>query len=227
MPGFYAIALPPATRGIYNTWDEIKGLDKQVYKKFMTREECEHFLCKVLDFTFLLKGNETLSNLDLANCVKVFTDGGAINNGKRDAKTAIGIYIPSLAFELSELTEFKTNNQAELYAAKKGIDKVRDEPSLKGKTILLFTDSGFVMYALWESPNVYMVHVRSHTGLKDEYSLGNEKADKLVCQAFNTILKGTVVKKGGRSFKRGELDNQTLRDFFKGDDTETYIRGLN
>ena len=51
------------------------------------------------------------------------------------------------------------------------------------------------LYNLYKQMNVSLIHIRAHTGLNDEHSLGNEKADQLATFALkfenkpNDILK--------------------------------------
>ena len=96
-----------------------------------------------------------------------------------------------------------TNNKAELLAICLALRVCKEEK----KKVIIYTDSEYSLkaiyewYPLWvvkgikekkknykildilhgylEKMDVKMSHVRAHTGLKDEHSLGNAKADKL------------------------------------------------
>ena len=99
--------------------------------------------------------------------------------------------------------EVDTNNKAELLAICLALKVCKN----KNKKIIIYTDSEYSLkaihewYPIWvkkgikekkknykildilqgylDKMEVEMRHVRAHTGLKDENSLGNEKADKL------------------------------------------------
>jgi len=103
------------------------------------------------------------------------------------------------------LCENPTNNKAELTAILKALQKCQ-EKDIK-QNIIIYTDSDYCIkcitfwYPEWiKQPNfnkkkninilqeifkyynekqIKLIHIRSHTGLQDEHSIGNEYADKL------------------------------------------------
>ncbi len=150
-----------------------------------------------------------LDNFPQDNTIYVYTDGSCINNGKKNAKAGIGIYFGEKdPRNVSRPVEGKqTNNVAELTAIITALDILKNEIS-EGRRITVFTDSeycikcfttfgrrlynnGFItkdpvpnldLIKLGFSkikPNVIFQHIRSHTGKKDEHSLGNEEAARL------------------------------------------------
>lgn len=173
----YVIAV--GDRGIYESWKEIKNKSKYVYKKFDTRKECEAFLNKVID------------KVPDEDHILAFTDGACVNNGKKNAKTGLGIYIPSKGIKESIPSDLKTNNEAELAAAQYVIDMF-DTPEILGDrdNLVIVTDSCCTIYRLWNTPNVRFMHIRSHTLKDDAFSQGNEIADKLATSAINMKVKG-------------------------------------
>jgi ribonuclease HI len=119
------------------------------------------------------------------------------------------IKIPSISERLIYKTQ--TNNAAELTAILKCLEKCL-EYGIKQK-IYIYTDSDYSMkcitlwYPEWikkgnykdrknidilhkidsiyEKLNVEFIHIRSHTGLTDIHSKGNEKADKLAVESLS------------------------------------------
>tara|TARA_Y100000389_G_scaffold176579_1_gene188199 strand:- start:2287 stop:2934 length:648 start_codon:yes stop_codon:yes gene_type:complete len=107
-----------------------------------------------------------------------------------------------ISLPLDDVTK-PTNNVAELQAILTAINIVKD----KNNKIIIYTDSEYCImcitkwYPLWvkqdklkdrkhlhliqEVYNLYttydiqFIHIRAHTGIKDEHSLGNEQADYL------------------------------------------------
>ena len=103
-----------------------------------------------------------------------------------------------------------TNNKAELTAIKKALE-LCDKNNVKEK-IIIFTDSDYSIKAitLWypnwvkrndlenkkntdilqtikpfyDKLNVTFQHIRAHTGLQDEHSLGNDMADRLAVECL-------------------------------------------
>ena len=103
-----------------------------------------------------------------------------------------------------------TNNKAELWAIKEALE-LCDKNNIKEK-IIIFTDSDYSIKAitlwypnwvkkndlekkknidilqkiepLYDKLNVKFQHIRAHTGLQDEHSLGNDKADRLAVECL-------------------------------------------
>ena len=103
-----------------------------------------------------------------------------------------------------------TNNKAELTAIKEALE-LCDKNNVKEK-IIIFTDSDYSIKAitLWypnwvkkndlenkkntdilktikpfyDKLNVTFQHIRAHTGLQDEHSLGNDRADRLAVESL-------------------------------------------
>ncbi|XP_014662577.1 PREDICTED: ribonuclease H1-like [Priapulus caudatus] len=140
--------------------------------------------------------------------LKVYTDGCCTNNGRCSARAGIGVYWgPGNPLNVSErLPGRQTNNRAEIHAACKALEQVRE----MGKTsVTILTDSVFCINGItkwikgWKKKgwklstggdvknkedfqrleslqhgiNVKWVHVRGHCGI-----VGNEKADMLANQ---------------------------------------------
>ena len=157
--------------------------------------------------------------------INVYTDGACINNGKPNAKAGIGVYFgPNDNRNLSRTIPGKqTNNIAELVAIIFAIIRLKKEIE-ENKTINIYSDSlyairCFTTYGrrLEESgfqsshpipnieiikkglelmrPNIHLKYVKSHTGLKNEHSIGNEMADRLAYQAIGKYLNKRMVRK--------------------------------
>ena len=83
-----------------------------------------------------------VNNNTIFNNINIYTDGACINNGKKNAKAGIGIYI-SDDFTISEkLIGLPTNQRAELYAILKELLII---DILNYKNINIYTDS---MYSI-------------------------------------------------------------------------------
>tara|TARA_B100001094_G_scaffold320749_1_gene367443 strand:- start:96 stop:671 length:576 start_codon:yes stop_codon:yes gene_type:complete len=147
--------------------------------------------------------------------INIYTDGACINNGKKNAKAGIGIYI-SDNFTISEkLNGVPTNQRAELYAILKSLLII---DIIQYKNIYIYTDSMYSINCItkwvknwkkngWKDSkkkdiknkdlinnidkiyskynHIYFKHILAHTSNKDIHSICNNKADKL---AKNSIL---------------------------------------
>lgn len=157
--------------------------------------------------------SNTISNNNLNiignNILVIYTDGACSNNGKKNAKAGIGIYIDNM-YSISEKLEGKqTNQRAELYAILKSLKiiNINDYTS-----IVIYTDSQYSINCItkwiknwiknnWKDKhnrpvknkdliepiyniyktnnNIKFTHILAHTNLQDCHSLGNNKADML------------------------------------------------
>ena len=199
---FYAVA-KGRTTGVFLTWPEcqesVKGYSGAVYTKFDTKGDAEGFIQRVYE-----EGHKDNIVVDYY----VYTDGACSNNGKEGACAGIGVYFgEGDARNISRRVEGKqTNNVAELMAILAAYDVIKDD------IVGLVSDSEYAIHCcgsygermnkegwrtaipnkdlvrkVWEcfhGTNVKFIHVRAHTGLSDEHSLGNENADRLANMAI-------------------------------------------
>ncbi len=91
---------------------------------------------------------------------KVFTDGSAINNGKRNAKGGIGIYFSEDSEDnVGEPFSFQgktSNNICELEAVRRAIVIIAKKPEFKsGDKILICTDSSYVIDCITKWSNTW------------------------------------------------------------------------
>ena len=155
------------------------------------------------------------NNDTIFNNINIYTDGACINNGKKNAKAGIGIYI-SDDFTISEkLIGLPTNQRAELYAILKALLAI---DILNYKNINIYTDSMYSINCItkwvkgwkkngWKDSkkkdvknkdlidnidkiyskynHIHFNHVQSHTNKTDIHSICNDKADKL---ARNSLI---------------------------------------
>ena len=173
----------------------------------------------ILDyFKKYFNNNTTIdySNNDtIFNNINIYTDGACINNGKKNAKAGIGIYI-SDDFTISEkLIGLPTNQRAELYAILKALLAI---DILNYKNINIYTDSMYSINCItkwvkgwkkngWKDSkkkdvknkdlidnidkiyskynHIHFNHVEAHTNKTDIHSICNDKADKL---ARNSLI---------------------------------------
>ena len=173
----------------------------------------------ILDYFKTDNDNKTTldnsNNNTIFNNINIYTDGACINNGKKNAKAGIGIYI-SDDFTISEkLIGLPTNQRAELYAILKALLVI---DILNYKNINIYTDSMYSINCItkwvkgwkkngWKDSkkkdvknkdlidnidkiyskynHIHFNHVEAHTNKTDIHSIGNDKADKL---ARNSLL---------------------------------------
>ena len=199
---FYAVA-KGRTSGIFLTWPEcqesVKGFSGAVYKKFDKRGDAE---------VFIQGASEVGHKDDIVVDYYVYTDGACSNNGKEGASAGIGVYFgEGDVRNISRRVEGKqTNNVAELMAIIAAFEVIKDD-LIGGKVVAIVSDSEYAIRCcgsygarlegegwrtaipnkelvrkVWEysqGANVQFIHIRAHTGLTDEHSLGNDGADRL------------------------------------------------
>jgi ribonuclease HI len=205
---FYAVA-KGRTPGIFLTWPEcqesVKGFSGAVYKKFDKRGDAEEFIQDPSE----VGHKELVSPPDYY----VYTDGACSNNGKEGACAGIGVYFgEGDPRNISRRVEGKqTNNVAELTAILAAFEVIKDD-LIGGKSVAIVSDSEYAirccgsygarlagegwrtampnkelvrrLYESYRGLNVHFIHIRAHTGLTDEHSLGNDGADRLANMAI-------------------------------------------
>jgi ribonuclease HI len=204
---FYAVA-KGRTSGIFLTWPEcqesVKGFSGAIYKKLDKRGDAEAFIQGASEV-----GHKELVSPDYY----VYTDGACSNNGKEGASAGIGVYFSEGdPRNISRRVEGKqTNNVAELMAIIAAFEVIKDD-LIGGKVVAIVSDSEYAIRCcgsygarlsgegwrsvipnkelvrkVWEysqGANVQFIHIRAHTGLTDEHSLGNDGADRLANMAI-------------------------------------------
>jgi len=144
----------------------------------------------------------------------IYTDGACSNNGRQNAKCGIGIHYskknPVYKEDISRQLSVPnpTNNVAELTAILVAIQSVEECQ----KNIMILTDSDYCIrcitrwYPEWVAKNaldkkniklieqcyylsqklpVTFTHIKAHTGLQDEHSIGNQVADRLATRSLS------------------------------------------
>ena len=157
--------------------------------------------------------NNNKNNKNNKNII-IYTDGACSNNGKKNAKAGIGIYIENM-YDISEkLLGKQTNQRAELYAILKALQIININ---NYHNIIIYTDSQYSINCItkwiknWIRNNwldqknkpvknkdliesIYNIcktnshiifkHVLAHTNATDNHSIGNSKADMLARKAI-------------------------------------------
>ena len=160
---FYAVKAGWKT-GIYPSWEKAKiqvdGYPKAEYKKFKTVEEARYFIetgktlessGSVIDEAGKFSFTPTLLQLDKpwSKKLMMFTDGSAIENGKKDCKAAWAVFFATNDNRniSGKITENPSNQCAELYAIYQGLKKVFMEAPKDSQTkkLVVYTDS---MYSI-------------------------------------------------------------------------------
>ena len=151
------------------------------------------------------------------NNINIYTDGSCINNGKKNAKAGIGIYISDDFIISEKLIGKPTNQRAELYAILKALLII---DIINYKNINIYTDSMYsincvtkwvkgwlknnwldkrkkpvknkeiimnIYNILKNYSNIRLYHIEAHTNKTDIHSLGNNEADFLAKQSINEI----------------------------------------
>lgn len=147
--------------------------------------------------------------------IDIYTDGACINNGKKNAKAGIGIYISENQKISERITGHQTNQRAELFAILKTLQIIKIEDY---NSINIYTDSQYSINCItkwiygwlknnWldskkksvknkdiiekiynikkKHNNISFHHVYSHTNKNDIHSIGNSQADKLARNSLN------------------------------------------
>jgi len=150
--------------------------------------------------------------------INVFTDGACRNNGMPDAEAGIGVYFSKddPRNVCKRQVGKQTNNTAELGAVIE-VFKILEHEIQEGVKIVIYSDSkytirwcgefgrkcekkgwpsvpnagmGRYLYTKFTAhDNVIIKHIKAHTGLDDELSLGNEGADMMANSAIGVDIK--------------------------------------
>ena len=154
---------------------------------------------------------------------KIYTDGGCLNNGKKNAICSIGIHFPERnlypILDVSKVLDVEkaSNNVAELTAIKEALEIYSNE-DIK-IPLNIYSDSKYSMniltkwypkwtdkdkqskkniplientYELYNEIKPNISHVRSHTNLDDEHSLGNAIADQFANDALDKFENNNI-----------------------------------
>ena len=157
----------------------------------------------------------------------IYTDGACTNNGRKGAKCSIGIHFSKKnELKLEDISRVlkvtkPTNNIAELTAILESLKMIK---GCVYSPIHIYTDSEYSLnvltkwypkwtdkdkkskknipliketYDLYDQLPVYLFHIKAHTNLQDEHSVGNAKADELATDALKTKFEnggGNILK---------------------------------
>jgi len=144
----------------------------------------------------------------------IYTDGACINNGRKGARCSIGIHFPdSNELKLKDISRVlnvpkPTNNIAELTAILESMKMIK---GCIYSPVHIYTDSEYSLnvltkwypkwtdkdkkskknipliketYDLYDQLPIYLFHIKAHTNLPDEHSIGNATADRLATEAL-------------------------------------------
>lgn len=147
---YYAVKIGKVP-GIYKTWKECqsntKGYSGAIFKKFEIEKDAMNFINGKNNSIQIVD-----DNYNFKNCINIYTDGGCINNGSKNAKASIGVYFSENdERNVSSKLKFNgvnkiTNNRAELKAILVALGKVCDEIK-ENKNIVIHTDSSYAIKA--------------------------------------------------------------------------------
>ena len=162
--------------------------------------------------------NNTNTNTNTNNTLPeliIYTDGACSNNGRKNAKAGIGIYIENMYNISEKLIGKQTNQRAELYAILKTLQLIN---IINYSNIIIYTDSQYSIDCITKwvknwvrnkwldkknkpvknkdliepiynickiNSHIKFKHVLAHTNNNDCHSLGNSKADMLARKAIN------------------------------------------
>ncbi len=176
-------------------------------------------------------------NLD-PTAITIYTDGSLIRKNNQ-CWAGYGVYIPSLNLKLSSpLPPPKTNNRGELLAIITALEQCPPEKPIHlytdSKYSLLIcqgtglkyqkqnfkTSDGEVLNSdlirrvlkLLPDYQIKFHHIRSHTGLDDIHSQGNEIADKLAVQGSLTDLRQSYSNPGECPISFGKHSGCLVQD---------------
>ena len=194
--------------GIFTSWDECKkSVNKFSGAEFMSfkiKIDAEKYL-KIFNSPPLIPNEEE-------ERIFVYTDGGCLNNGYKNAVAGIGVYFGEGDFRnvSRRITSFKkreTNNTAEVKAILEAY-KILKKEILKKEKITIVSDSIYAIrvatvygekitedkpnYKLVkkvhelfkDKENVNFLYVKAHTNRDDKHSKGNAMADELASKSL-------------------------------------------
>ena len=197
---------------------QVKGYSGAKYKKFKALVDAEQFIKGDTAIPNLV--TSTSSPLIINdNKTYIYTDGSLVRKNN-SVGSGYGLYIPKLNLEESHiLPEPKTNNRAELSAIIRAIS-LSNQYFPENTELYIYTDSKYSILIcsgtglryqtnnfivngktvpnrdLIEivlplvNKNIKFIHILAHTGLDDQHSIGNEKADTLANGAAQRDLLG-------------------------------------
>ena len=85
-------------------------------------------------------------NQSMTDILYIFTDGGAINNGKKNCKAAWSFYINDNEYANGEILLHPSNQKGELYAIFKALEYIKEKHY--SQDVLLVTDSQYSIKCL-------------------------------------------------------------------------------
>ena len=180
-----------------------------------------------IGFKYLKNNNNNINMDSNGSNFNIYTDGACTNNGRKGSKCSIGIHFPeNNEIKLEDISRVlkvpkPTNNVAELTAILESMKKVK---GIVYTPICIYTDSEYSLnvltkwypkwtekdkeskknvlliketYDLYVQLPVYLFHIKAHTNLKDEHSIGNAMADKLATYALQNKFEiggGNILK---------------------------------
>lgn len=148
MSSYYAIA-KGRVPGVYTSWGDAKkqvdGFKFPKYRKFATKEEAENFV-KENSSPITMKSQTHVEEKAeiITEGLVVFTDGSAINNGKKGAKAGYAMVWPNhphLTAGKPLEGHVKTNNRAEFMACIAALEAAAQEDPEFRETLYIYTDS--------------------------------------------------------------------------------------
>lgn len=196
---YYAV-IRGYTPGIYTDWRkvelQVKGFASAKYKKFNTLGEAEYYYETGRPYNSIgkvkIKSDGNIMELKKKpnrETVSVWTDGSAINNGKKSCKAGYGVYFNKEKTLKGKIKENPSNQRAELMAIWFALQEIP-----RDKAVIVYTDSDYSIkcisqwsykwknngwktsdgkdvkhkelirdiHSLYETMEVKFIHVRSH-----------------------------------------------------------------
>jgi ribonuclease HI len=187
---YYAV-FKGTNRGIYESWAEaknaIKGSSKPIYRKFEDYEQAIKFYengPQSDDDGFIL---ETRSQLDGLNNCLIFTDGGCINNGKKNSKAAYGVYFGDkhILNKGQLMNGQQTNNSAELTGiiyALANIHNLKKMETKENSIYCIVTDSDYCI-------KIIKKYMKNDKSIEKALSkISNIPNEELIREIYNLIF---------------------------------------
>lgn len=141
---FYAV-VKGYTPGIFTTWIEcqtqVKGYPNAVFQKFTSELDANKF---IQDYQNVSDVNNSEDSDDLNNdIIYIYTDGACSNNGTKNAKAGIGVYVADGdSRNISAIVEGRqTNNVAELTAIIEAYSIIEEIHPTQNKKVVIYSDS--------------------------------------------------------------------------------------
>lgn len=155
---YYAVASGQKP-GIVRTWPEVLALTQgqvnPIYRRFTTSAEALAFLTENHAQRRIQRGGLETPEPESPDALVAFTDGSALNNGRRGCRAGYACIFPhspewNVAKKMSGTGCSLTNNRAEYLAALEALHRANVEDAQARRVLYVFSDSMLLIRSMTE-----------------------------------------------------------------------------